>query len=349
MISPYSFTLPGGVQIQVLYLAAALRRRGWDVSVLGPCDGTPPEAGIIPLGESLFIAANGSMAPIAFDPPAWLRSYAALREHSFDLIHIHEPLVPAASAAALVSKPAPLVGTFHSAGGSAAYERFPGVLSRLCDRLEYRTAVSEDARRHAWSHLGGAYEVLFNGVPVERFRAVEPYPAEAPTVFFLGRHEPRKGLSVLLRAFRRLPDDVVLWIGGEGPQTDDLKRPLQGDPRVQWLGKLSEKEKIARLRGADVFCAPSLSGESFGVVLLEAMAAQTAIVASDISGYSRVARNGAEAILVPPGDPDRLAIALLVALNEPDELVANGTRRAEQFSMDCLASRFEAIYERLLN
>ena len=180
MISPYSFTLPGGVQIQALYLAEALRRRGWDISLLGPCDGPPPDPGVIPLGDSLFIAANGSMAPIAFDPSAWLRSYAALREHCFDVVHIHEPLVPAPSAAALVAKPAPLVGTFHASGGSFAYEQFSGLLRRLCERLDWRTAVSAEAQNHARRHLGGSYELLFNGVPLDRFREVEPYPTCAP-------------------------------------------------------------------------------------------------------------------------------------------------------------------------
>lgn len=347
MICPYSFTLPGGVQMQVLYLARALRRRGWDVSVLGPCDGPPPEPGITPLGDSLFIAANGSMAPIAFDPPAWLRSYAALREQKFDVVHIHEPLVPAPSAAALVAKPAALLGTFHASGGSVAYEKVSGVLRRLCERLDHRTAVSPEARDHARKYLGGEYELLFNGVALERFKQVEAHPTDAPTIFFVGRHEPRKGLGVLLDAVRRLPHDVVLWAAGEGPQTGALKRAAGGG-RVEWLGRLSETEKIARLRGADVFCAPSLSGESFGVVLLEAMAAETAIVATDIPGYSRVARSEVEALLVSPDDPERLAAGLLRALEDPGDLVARGTARAAQFSMDHLAGCYENIYERLL-
>ena len=196
--------------------------------------------------------------------------------------------------------------------------------------------------------LGGTYEVLFNGVPVERFREATPHPTEGPTIFFIGRHEPRKGLAVLLAALRRLPTDVVLWVAGEGPQTDVLKRRMSGDHRVRWLGRLSEAEKISRLRGADVFCAPSLRGESFGVVLLEAMAAETPIVASDIPGYARVARPGIEATLVPPGDTDRLADALEKTLAGTGEQLARGVERAEQFSMDRLAERYEAVYHRVL-
>ena len=348
MISPYSFTLPGGVQMQALYLARALRRRGVSVSLLGPCDGPPPEPDIIPIGNSLFIAANGSFAPIAFDIPAFQRSYAVLRDQRFDLLHVHEPLVPAPSLAALVSKRAPLVATFHAAGGSAAYDNVSPVLRWVCNRLDWRGAVSSDAAEMARRCLGGTYEVLFNGVPVERFRQVKPHPTEGPTIFFVGRHEPRKGLAVLLAAMRGLPADVVLWIAGEGPQTELLKRRMATDQRVRWLGRLSEEEKISRLRGADVFCAPSLRGESFGVVLLEAMAAETPIVASDIPGYARVARPGIEATLVPPGDTERLAEALRQTLLTPGDLVARGIERAEQFSMDRLAERYEAVYRRVL-
>ena len=348
MISPYSFTLPGGVQMQALYLARALRRRGVSVSLLGPCDGPPPEPDIIPIGNSLFIAANGSFAPIAFDIPAFQRSYAVLRDQRFDLLHVHEPLVPAPSLAALVSKRAPLVATFHAAGGSAAYDNVSPVLRWVCNRLDWRGAVSSDAAEMARRCLGGTYEVLFNGVPVEQFRQVKPHPTEGPTIFFVGRHEPRKGLAVLLAAMRGLPADVVLWIAGEGPQTELLKRRMATDQRVRWLGRLSEEEKISRLRGADVFCAPSLRGESFGVVLLEAMAAETPIVASDIPGYARVARPGIEATLVPPGDTERLAAALRQTLLTPGDLVARGIERAEQFSMDRLAERYEDVYRRVL-
>jgi len=222
------------------------------------------------------------------------------------------------------------------------------VLRWVCNRLDWRGAVSTEAAELARRHLGGTYEVLFNGVPVERFRQTKPHPTEGPTIFFVGRHEPRKGLAVLLAAMRKLPPDVVLWVGGEGPRTETLRRRTADDHRVRWLGRLSEDEKISRLRGADVFCAPSLHGESFGVVLLEAMAAETAIVATDIPGYTRVARQGVEASLVPPGDAERLAAALRSLLATPGDLVARGIQRAEQFSMDRLAERYAAVYESVL-
>jgi phosphatidylinositol alpha-mannosyltransferase len=169
-------------------------------------------------------------------------------------------------------------------------------------------------------------------------------------VFFVGRHEPRKGLDVLLEAFPLLPNDVRLWVAGDGPQTADL-RAQHKDPRIEWLGRIDDAEKAARLRGADVFCAPSLRGESFGVVLLEGMAAQTPVVASDLPGYRNVARSGKDAILVPPGDRQALADALRGVLDDSrcaESLVTSGQQRAEEFSMGNLARRYTELYRTLV-
>ena len=144
---------------------------------------------------------------------------------------------------------------------------------------------------------------MFNGVEVETFSKATPWPTEGPTIFFIGRHEPRKGLAVLLEAMGELPAHVRLWIAGDGPETEQLRQRVAGDARIEWLGRISDEEKAARMRGADVFCAPSLRGESFGVVLLEAMAAETPVVASDLPGYANVAQAGRDALLVPPGSP----------------------------------------------
>ena len=152
--------------------------------------------------------------------------------------------------------------------------------------------------------------MLFNGIEVERFACVEPWPTTGPTICFVGRHEPRKGLEVLLEALTLLPPAVQLWVAGDGAQTRELHEATAGDPRVIWLGRVNDAGKARRLRGADVFCAPSLGGESFGVVLLEAMAAGVPVVASDLTGYRAVARSGVDALLVPPGDAAALAEAL---------------------------------------
>lgn len=350
LVCPYSLSLPGGVQNQVLGLARSLRALDHEVRVLGPCDGQPVEPGVTPLGDSVPLAANGSVAPIAPDLPCALRTIRALREEAFDVVHLHEPLVPGPCMTSAVMASAPLVGTFHAAGVSAAYRWGRPALRWLADRLDVRCAVSEDAQHLAEQYLGGTYESVFNGVELERYAKATPWPTEGPTIFFLGRHEERKGLAVLLAALPHLPPAVRIWVAGEGPDTAALQASVAGDERVEWLGRIEDGEKAQRMRGADVFCAPSLHGESFGVVLIEAMAAGTAIVASALPGYANVARPDREAVLVPPGDAPALGAALAAVLGDGarrEELVAAGEFRADELSMDRLAERYSAIYHRI--
>ena len=353
MVCPYSLSIPGGVQAQVLGLARQLRRLGHEVRVLAPCDGPPPESFVTPLGDSLPTAANGSIAPLAPDPAAALRTLRVLRDEQFDVIHVHEPLAPGPSLTTVTLHVAPTVGTFHAAGRSTSYRLLAPLLKRLLDRIDVRVAVSKDALALVQRHLGGEdsdFTVLFNGVEIEAIRAAAPFVATRPAIFFLGRHEERKGLAVLLRAVRLLDLDVYCWVAGDGPDTDVLRIEHAGDQRIEWLGRVDEDEKWARLRGASVMCAPSLHGESFGVVLIEAMAAGTPVVASSLDGYRNVATDGVDAVLVAPGDPAALAAALRRVLCEPalaEALVAKGSDRADEFSMAHLAAEYIAIYERL--
>jgi phosphatidylinositol alpha-mannosyltransferase len=347
LVCPYSLTIPGGVQGQVLGLARSLRRHGHEVRVLGPCDGPPPDAGVTPLGRSVPTAANGSVAPLAPDPSAQLRTIRALRDEGFEVVHLHEPLAPGPTLTTLLSGTAPMVGTFHAAGQSAPYRYLGFALRRMVRRLAVRCAVSPDAVALAQASLGGEYELLFNGIEVDRFASAEPHPTEGPTVFFLGRHEPRKGLDVLLAAFAELPGDVHLWVGGDGPQTAELRARHGHDPRIEWLGRISDDERAARMRGCTVYCSPSVRGESFGMVLLEAMASGCALVASDLDGHRNVATDGVDALLAPVGDPAALGKALRRVLEDEGlraELVAGGRRRADQLSMDHLAERYLALY-----
>lgn len=365
LVCPYSLTLPGGVQVQVLGLAEAYRRLGLDAVVLAPCDGEPPAPGVIPIGRSIPFASNGSVAPVAPDPAAIARTLAALRVERPDVLHIHEPLSPGAPWAALLGCPAPAVGTFHASGSTVAtvYRALRPLLRALGRRLAIRTAVSGDARATAERALGGAYRILPNGVDVEQFAKAEPWPTsgasnrngdrtgDPPTILFVGRHEERKGLGVLLDAFASLGPSVhgpapVLWVAGEGPETAGLRE--RGIPDVEWLGPISDDEKARRLRAATVFCAPSLYGESFGIVLLEAMAAGVPVVASDIGGYRDVARQDREAVLAPPGDAEALRLALCSVLADPAgaaRLVEAGRERAASFSMASLADRYVALFE----
>lgn len=359
LICPYSLTVPGGVQNQVMAMARSLRRRGHEARVLAPCDGAPPEPFVMPLGASVPNPANGSIAPIAPDPAAQFRLLAALRAEDFDLLHLHEPAVPGPCMTTVFLKPAPLVGTFHAAGEAPAY----GVLAPLARwggaQLDARVVVSEDALSLVEPVIDGPWITLFNGIEIEPWRDAEPWECKTadspPVVLFLGRHEPRKGLEVLLSALGHIDTEVRIWVAGEGDSTDALKAS-HPDPRIEWLGRIDDTERERRMAAADVFCAPSLGGESFGIILLEAMAAGTPVVASAIPGYEKVATapgpdgtvpSEPTARLFAPGDPVALAGALVEVLgsaSERDRLRVAGELRAAAFDMEALVDRYEDIY-----
>lgn len=352
LVCPYSLSVPGGVQGQVLGLGRALRHLGVEARVLAPCDGPPPDVAVTPLGASVPTASNGSTAPIAPDPAATLRTIRALHDEAFDLVHLHEPLVPGPTLTALMLAEAPRIGTFHRAGGSVWYRRSGPLARWAARRLSVRCAVSESARATAHAALGGCYQVVGNGVDVAAIGATVPVAHDWPVVLFVGRHEPRKGLAVLLDAMKRLDPTVHLWVAGDGPQSRQLRHAALGDPRIEWLGVITEEEKRRRLRGADVVCAPSLHGESFGVVLLEAMAASTPVVASDLPGYRQVVRAGRDALLVAPGDPQALATALRRALTKgaaTRAMVASASQQVQRFSLHQLARRYLVLYEHALS
>jgi phosphatidylinositol alpha-mannosyltransferase len=350
MISPYSLAVPGGVQAQIMGLARQMRRAGVEVRVLAPCDGPPPDTFVTPLGDSLPTSANGSVAPLAPDPSAVLRTMRALDDEQFDVLHLHEPYAPGPPQTAVLLHPAPIVATFHAAGDSSSYRYLRAAIKAAAKNVQWNVAVSKDAAELARRYIGGEYEILFNGVELDVYRNSPSWSSDAPTIFFCARHEERKGLEVLLAAVQSLGSDVRVWVGGHGPDSDRIRRAYAHDRRVEFLGRLSDAEKIARLRGADVFCAPSLRGESFGVVLIEAMAAGTTIVASGLDGYRNVATDGEDALLVEPGDVQALTAALKRALGDADlrgQLEAAGQVRAEDFSMTTLAELYIAHYRRL--
>ena len=359
LLCPYSLTTPGGVQGQVMGLARSLRKMGHEVRVLGPCDGAPPDTFVTPIGESLPTVANGSIAPLAPDPSAALRTIRVLRDEQFDVLHLHEPLTPGANITALVMRTAPIVATFHAAGESLSYKYLSAPLKGFASAIDHRVAVSKDAVHLAQRYIGGDYQILPNGVELDRFltysqtpRATRNQPSQSrQSIFFCGRHEPRKGLEILLQAHATLPDTVDLWIASEGPETERLKREWAGDSRIMWLGRISDADKAMRLSQADAFCAPSLGGESFGVVLIEAMAAATPIVASALDGYMNVATHNVDALLVEPNNPAELEVALRRILSDQqlsDRLVVQGQSRANEFSMVQLAQTYVEIYRRVI-
>lgn len=348
IVCPYSLSVFGGVQGQVLGLAHALRQRGFETRVIAPCDGPPPEPGITTVGPTRRFPSNGSIAPITSNHLAAARTLEALRNFAPDVVHLHEPLTPGPTHAALVGTDLPVVGTFHacySSGYNKWYAALRRPLQRMIDRLTVCTAVSPEASRDVQTAFGVDCRILFNGVEVEHYARAEPWPSEEPTIMFVGRHESRKGLDLLLDAFAALDRPARLWVASAGPQTEALR--ARGVPGVEWLGRITEAEKARRLRGAAIACFPSIEGESFGVVLLEAMAAGTAVVASDLTGYRAVARTGDEARLVPVGDVAALTATLRDLLDDPAAraaVAAAGAARATDLSMDHLAEQYEAVY-----
>ncbi len=360
MLSPYALTRPGGVQGQVIGLSRALRALGHDVTVVAPADPDrpfPEEAGEhYVVGRPSDLHSNGSVAPVAFWPSSAVRAERFVRRGGFDVVHIHEPLAPMAAYGLVLTAPLPMVGTYHRAGVS----RWVPVLKPLAEfvggRMQVRVAVSDTARETGVHSSGGDFEVLFNGVDMDRFASAIParddHDPPRPTVVFIGRHEPRKGLGVLLDAFAMVERPAVLWVVGGGAGTEVQRRRYPESDRVRWLGVVSDKEAAARLAGANVLCAPSLRGESFGMVVLEGMAAGCAVVASDIDGYRKA--SGGHASLVPPGDKGALARALGVALADAVEGSGQSApearkaalEHARNWSMEALAERYVELYER---
>jgi phosphatidylinositol alpha-mannosyltransferase len=365
LVSPYALSVPGGAQGQVLGLGHAITLLGHEVTVLGPFDGPARDwqarasalpassaARIIAVGRAVAIPVNGSQAPVSPFPRTMVKTVEILRRGAYDVVHLHEPFVPGPTLAALAVGPRPIVATYHRAGVDLAYRGLGLTVGRLRRRIAAAAAVSEEARSTAVAAVGGRaeeIEVLWNGVDVERWRNAEPTPSRVPAIVFLGRHEQRKGLVFLLEAFSKLGPDLALWVCGDGPETAQLRDRFAADERVEWVGRVNDAEAASRVRGATVFCAPSLGGESFGLVVAEAMAAGTAVVASDIAGY-RAAAAGA-AVLVPPGDAGALAGAVQGLLTDPrrrEELAATGRARAGELSLEALARRYLELYSRVV-
>lgn len=389
MICPYSLSRPGGVQGQAIGLAAALRRRGHQVWLLAPGQaaergadtwlgvdplthgsGTSDHGGTVVVARPVPVPANGSVAPLALWPPASRRARHIVQEIGAQIAHLHEPFAPVLGYS-LMSRPvAPLIATFHRAGMGAGYRLVMPFARRLGSRIAIRCAVSEAALQTAGEVVTGPFELLFNGVDIdalsgarEGLEALEGGGSgdaggagDAVPIFFIGRHEPRKGLLPLLEAFARIADesDVILWIGGNGPMTKELRRRFPQSARVQWLGVLSEEEKLRRLRAAKILCAPALGGESFGMVVIEGLAARCVVLCSDIPGYREATEGHAE--LVDPGDVSAWSSAIAQSVRDARlgtgrsdaSALDAGFNHAASRSMDHLAVCYEERYRRVL-
>ncbi|MFP4312314.1 MAG: glycosyltransferase family 4 protein [Nitriliruptoraceae bacterium] len=365
IVSPYDLDVPGGVQSHVRLLAAALRRSGEEVIVVGA--GTPGvrrEEREVTVGASRGVAFNGSVAPIALSAAAARRTRQVLADLAPDVVHVHEPLVPAVGVAAATTDVAPRVLTFHAWSDSdLAYRAVRPVARRVVAGATAWIAVSPAAARYHGAALGvdeGRFDVIPNGVEVAPFAAAADAVAAAapnvpPRLVFVGRLEPRKGVLILAEAYlqvRQRLGSVGLTVVGDGPQRARLEAVLAGvtDGEVHLAGRVTGPELAAALASADVAVAPALGGESFGIVLLEAMAARTAVVASDIPGYRSVVEHGHNGVLVAPDDPEALAEALVELLRDPAgraARVAAGVATAERHDWSVVAARLQEVYRRV--
>ena len=358
IVCPYSWDVPGGVQFHVRDLAEVLIARGFEVSVLAPADDdTPVPPYVVPAGRAVPVPYNGSVARVNFGPISAARVRRWLREGRFDVLHIHEPATPSLSVLACWAASGPIVATFHTANlrSRAMLAAYP-VLEPALEKISARVAVSEDARRTLVEHMGGDAVLIPNGVFVDRFAAASPEPAwcgEAGTVGFIGRlDEERKGLPTLLAAFTALVarrPGVRLLVAGRGDVeevSEDLPDAVRG--AVTFLGQVSEADKARLLRTVDVYVAPNLGGESFGIILVEAMAAGAPVLASDLDAFRRVLDDGRVGVLFPTGDVAALGRELEVLLDDADrrsELRAAAATEVRRYDWPAVVDDLIAVYE----
>lgn len=355
LICPYSISIPGGVQNQVLLLAREMRDRKIDARIIAPCDGAPPTPYVIPVGTTRRLKSNGSLAPIVDDASSASFTLDAINSFGPDVIHLHEPLVPGPTTTAIIGAEGPMVATFHAAGEigqTLKYFRHParGAISRV----HVRVAVSNEAKQNIEQYVPGTYEIVPNCVDVQVIYNSEKWPATKPIVLFVGRHEERKGLRYLIQAWidsKYLQKNATLWVAGAGEETNDLIAQSKDIDSINYLGHIEYAELFRRMRTAQVLCAPALYGESFGIVLIEAMAANACVVASDIPGYRDVARNSIEALLVTPGDSDAIAEGIGKILKD-DKLRNNlqkaGIKRSKEFSVQIVVDKYLKCYEQAI-
>ncbi|GGM14043.1 GDP-mannose-dependent alpha-(1-2)-phosphatidylinositol mannosyltransferase [Nakamurella endophytica] len=359
LVCPYSLDVPGGVQAHVADLARTLIALGHDVSVLAPGDedGADYPDYVQAAGRSVGIPYNGSVARLSFGPVSYTRVRRWIRAGRFDVLHVHEPVAPSLSMLALMVADGPIVATFHTANPrSRMLAAFQGVLRPFLEKITGRIAVSDLARQVQVEHLGSDAVVIPNGVDVAFFARARPlqgYPRPGGTVGFLGRFdEPRKGMSVLLDGLRLLAPSrpgLELLVAGAGDRDELLE--LAGPEvagHVRTLGRVSDAEKASMLRSVDVYCAPNTGGESFGMILTEAMSAGTPVVASDLDAFRRVLDDGSAGVLFPVGRPAGLASALAGLLDDPARRAAVADRaRAVVAGYDwpVVAQRVVRVYE----
>ena len=367
LVSPYDFGHPGGVVNHVNSLAEEFAQLGHDVRIIAPVSRREPrgDSRFIPIGRSRPIPSSGSVSRISLSLHLAPRIKEVLRQEKFEVIHLHEPFMPMLCSAMLRFSHSVNIGTFH------AYEGRPGYglgrpittffLKRRNRKLRGRIAVSVPAKRYAEKHVSGECTVIPNGVDIRRFHGGVPPVAEYRdghlNILFVGRTEPRKGLVYLIKAYQRLKaihPNIRLLIVGPGVwfrRKYELQVKMAGIKDVVFVGPVSFNDLPRYYATADIFCAPATGRESFGMVLLEAMALGKPIVASRIEGYASVVTDGREGLLVPPKDVVGLARALEKCLESSDlrrEMGEQGLVTAQRYDWPIIAQRVLEYYQYII-
>ncbi len=371
LVSPYSWTYQGGVNRHVEALAEEFISRGHDARVLAPWD--PPDrlSGLIhrappvdrpvpdylvPLGRSFGVGANGAVSNLSTFPTGPIALRNALRDGDYDVVHVHEPAAPTVGWDACSWREAPVVGTFHAYSTKAFPNHIATLLGarRKFNQLSARIAVSQAAAWTARRWFGGEYTIVPNGVDIAAASKGPKSQSEEFRIAFVGRAEERKGLPVLLTAFEALVEHVPARLTVVGADAEEVARFLP-DPEmaqhIDTVGKISDAQLWREFGEADVVCAPSLAGESFGMVLIEAFASGTPVIASQIAGYSDVVSDGVDGVLVPPADAQRLAEELQLLAHQPERRAAMGAagrEKAKRFAWPRVADQVEKVYERAI-
>lgn len=364
LVSPYDFPYPGGVTEHICHLSQEFRQRGHEVHIIAPQSPSAPTIEgetVHTVGTVVPVPANGSVARISLSLRLSRKVKEILEREQFDVVHLHEPLLPALPVTVLRHSQTVNIGTFHAyAQSNYAYFYGKQILKYFVRRLHGRIAVSPPARDFVSEYFPGSYEIIPNGIAYERFASsvapLERYRDSGPNILFVGRLEKRKGMKYLLRAmggvWSHFPSARLIVVGG-GPLVDDYQRLAESHrlQNVEFTGFVATEELPRYYQSCDVFCAPSTGQESFGIVLLEAMASGKPIVASDIQGYRFVVNHGVEGILVPPRDEQALALALVRLLSDAEmraRLGEAGRRRAADFAWGKVAGSVLNYYGSVL-
>jgi phosphatidyl-myo-inositol alpha-mannosyltransferase len=358
IVCPYDWEVPGGVREHISGLAETLIEFGHEVSVIAPADDDAdlPDY-VVPAGRAVPVPYNGSVARLAFGFLSAARVRRWLKEGDFDVLHVHEPAAPSLGLLACWVADGPIVATLHAAmPRSRVLHAAQPILASALEKISGRIAVAEASRATLVEHLGGDAVLIPNGVQVSKYEKAEPlpgFPGTGGTLGFLGRmDEARKGLDVLLAAFALMAGErpgLRLLIAGPGDPEDVLGQvPPEFRDRVIVLGRVSDEDRVRMLHSVDVFCAPNTGGESFGYVLVEAMASGAPIVASDIEAFRQVLRDGQAGELFAAGDPAALAVAASRLLDDPARrasLAACASTAVREFDWSVVARDVLRVYE----